>query len=59
MDLQYFGRSDKGKRDNNEEAFLAEKIATSVTGDLDPHADVIWCATISTSLEGIVTGMRQ
>jgi protein phosphatase len=26
MDLQYFGRSEKGKRDNNEDAFLAEKI---------------------------------
>jgi serine/threonine protein phosphatase PrpC len=26
MDLQYFCRSEKGKRDNNEDAFLAEKI---------------------------------
>ncbi|MCK9592372.1 MAG: protein phosphatase 2C domain-containing protein [Methanoregula sp.] len=26
MNLQYFGRSEKGKRDNNEDAFLAEKI---------------------------------
>jgi protein phosphatase len=26
MDLQYFGRSEKGKRDNNEDAFLVEKI---------------------------------
>jgi serine/threonine protein phosphatase PrpC len=26
MDLQYCGRSEKGKRDNNEDAFLAEKI---------------------------------
>ena len=27
MELQYYGRSEKGKRDNNEDAFLAEKIA--------------------------------
>jgi serine/threonine protein phosphatase PrpC len=26
MELQYYGRSEKGKRDNNEDAFLAEKI---------------------------------
>ncbi len=26
MELQYFGRSEKGRRDNNEDAFLAEKI---------------------------------
>jgi PPM family protein phosphatase len=26
MGLQYFGRSEKGKRDNNEDAFFAEKI---------------------------------
>jgi protein phosphatase len=26
MDLQYFSRSEKGKRGNNEDAFLAEKI---------------------------------
>ena len=26
MDLQYFGQTEKGKRDNNEDAFLAEKI---------------------------------
>ena len=26
MELQYYGRSEKGKRDNNDDAFLAEKI---------------------------------
>jgi protein phosphatase len=26
MDIQYHGRSEKGKRDNNEDAFLAEKV---------------------------------
>jgi cell division protein FtsZ len=43
--------------------FDTEEIATSITYDLDPHADVIWSSTVEKDMEGrvrvyaIVTGI--
>ena len=44
MDLQHFGRSEKGKRDNNEDAFLAEK-----NGDY-------WLFVVADGLDGYMAG---
>jgi cell division protein FtsZ len=44
--------------------FDTEEIATSVSWELDPHADVVWCSDIQSSMEGklrvyaIMTGIR-
>jgi PPM family protein phosphatase len=46
MDLQYFGRSEKGKRDNNEDAFLAEKIGN------------YWLFAVADGLGGHMAGER-
>ena len=46
MELQYYGRSEKGKRDNNEDAFLAEKI-----GDF-------WVFAVADGLGGHMAGER-
>jgi PPM family protein phosphatase len=46
MELQYYGRSEKGKRDNNEDAFLAEKI-----GDY-------WLFAVADGLGGHMAGDR-
>jgi cell division protein FtsZ len=49
---------------NDLNRFDTQEIATSLTYDLDPHADVIWSATIEKDMEGrvrvyaIVTGIR-
>ncbi|MCK9592370.1 MAG: cell division protein FtsZ [Methanoregula sp.] len=48
---------------NDLNRFDTEEIATSLTYDLDPHADVIWSSTIKKDMEGhvrvyaIVTGI--
>ena len=46
MDLQYFGRSEKGKRDNNEDVFLAEKIGN------------YWLFAVADGLGGHMAGER-
>lgn len=46
MDIQYHGRSEKGKRDNNEDAFLAEKIGN------------YWLFAVADGLGGHMAGER-
>jgi len=49
---------------NDLNLYDTEEIATSLTYDLDPHAEIVWSATIEKSMEGrvrvyaIVTGIR-